>query len=92
MGKDVNCIMDKKKRTRPVFPPDPALVREQMRVAGGDRSQASILNDAAAAERRLAAEALNSGQLLARSHHAARAEALVKARDRALRRLRGSNG
>lgn len=74
MGKDVNYIMgDHDRKDGP----------------GLDRlAEARALDDAQKRELRCAAEALTGGKLLARSRHAARADALGRARDRVMRQLR----
>jgi hypothetical protein len=51
-------------------------------------AEARALDEAQKRELRCAAEALTGGKLLARSRHAARAEALGQARDRVMRKLR----
>ena len=83
MRKDVNYIMGTQEdRNRLIF----SAAQQENR----DRqiAQVRVLGDEAKRELRKAADALTRGQLLARSRHAARAEALGRARDRALRRMR----
>lgn len=77
MGKDVNHIMA-----------SDAIKNPRSAAAVGVEEQADNLAKAQRESLRLASQALASGNLLGRSRHAARAEALGKMRDRVLRKAR----